>query len=99
MPGKRIEVRWLKRALANLEAEAEYISRDNPVAARRVVGAIGRAVELLANHPALGRHGRVEGTRELVIAGTPYIVPYRVREGRVEVLRVFHAARKWPPKL
>lgn len=99
MPGKPLKVRWLKRALANLEAEAEYISRDSHAAAQRLVMAIEQAVHLLASHPALGRPGRVEGTRELVVAGTPYIIPYRVREGRVEVLRVFHAARKWPPKL
>ncbi len=94
--GDSMKVRWLKWALANLEAEAEYISRDNPAAARRVVTAIARAVKLLARHPALGRPGRVEGTRELVVAGTPYIIPYRVHEGQVEVLRVFHATRKWP---
>jgi toxin ParE1/3/4 len=99
VPVKRLEVRWLKRALANLEAEAEYISRDDPAAAHRVVAAIWRATELLARHPSLGRPGRVEGTRELVIPPTPYIIPYRVRRGHVEILRVFHAARKWPPKL
>ena len=55
-------------------------------------------MELLARYTALGRPGRVEGTRELVVAGTPYVIPYGVRENRVEVLRVFHAARKWPPK-
>jgi toxin ParE1/3/4 len=60
--------------------------------------AIERDVQLLASHPALGRPGRVAGTRELVVAGTPHIIPYRVREGRVEVLRVFHASRKWPLK-
>ena len=54
------------------------------------------AVELLATHPASGRIGRVPGTRELVITGTPYIVPYRVRGDAVEILRVFHGARKWP---
>ena len=99
MPGKPLKVRWLKRALANLEAEAEYISRDSHAAARAVVLAIEQAVRLLANHPAMGRAGRVAGTRELVVTGTPYIIPYRVREDRVEVLRVFHAARKWPPNL
>ena len=98
LPRSALKVRWLKRAVANLDAEAEYISRDSPAAAQRVVAAIEDAVELLARHPALGRPGRVEGTRELVIAGTPYVVPYRVHEDRVEVLRVFHAARKWPPK-
>jgi addiction module RelE/StbE family toxin len=99
VPYKALEIHWLKRALANLEAEAEYIARDNPGAAQRVVFAIEQAVGRLAHHPGLGRAGRVESTRELVVPGTPYIIPYRVREGRVELLRVFHAARKWPPKL
>ena len=96
MPGKPLKVRWLKRALANLEAEAEaeYISRDSHSAAPRVVLAIEQAVQLLASHPGMGRAGRVEGTRELVVTGTPYIIPYRVRENRVEVLRVFHELLK-----
>jgi addiction module RelE/StbE family toxin len=85
--------------LANLDAEANYIARDNPAAARRVVMAIVEAVARLQKYPALGRPGRVIGTRELVIPDTPYLVSYRVRGNRVEVLRVFHAARKWPTKL
>jgi len=97
VPDSSLRVRWLRTALANLEAHAEYIARDNLDAARRVVAAIERSVALLARYPALGRVGRVEGTRELVVPGTPYIVPYRVRGQRVEILRVFHAARKWPP--
>ena len=91
-----MQVRWLRTALANLNAEAEYIARDNPAAASRVVVAITTAVDHLAHHPALGRTGRVPGTRELVVQDTPYIIPYRVRSGVVEILRVFHAARRWP---
>ena len=94
-----MRVRWLRRALANLDAEGEYIAGDNPEAAGRVVMRILRAVDLLKKNPALGRAGRVAGTRELVVTGTPYIVPYRVRGEAVEILRVFHAARKWPEKL
>jgi addiction module RelE/StbE family toxin len=97
--GSPLEVRWLKRALANLEAEAEYIARDSPAAAQRLVAAIDRSVQYLARYPSLGRPGRVAGTRELVVPDTPYVIPYRVHERRVEVLRVFHGARKWPPKL
>jgi toxin ParE1/3/4 len=93
-----LEVRWLKRALANLDAEAGFIARDNPTAAFRVVDAIATAVELLAQHPGLGRPGRVDGTRELVVPDTPYLVPYRVRGKAVEILRIFHGARKWPQK-
>jgi toxin ParE1/3/4 len=91
-----VRVRWLRAALANLEAEADYIAEDNPAAADRLVQRIMRAVNLLGKNPAMGRPGRVSGTRELVVGGTPYVVPYRVRANAVEVLRVFHAARKWP---
>jgi toxin ParE1/3/4 len=94
-----VRVRWLRTALANLDAEAEYIGEDNPAAAGRTVQRILRAVNLLGKNPAMGRAGRVAGTRELVVAGTPYIVPYRVRGEAVEILRVFDAARKWPEKL
>jgi toxin ParE1/3/4 len=94
-----VRVRWLRKALANLDAEAEYISRDDPAAAARMVTAVHRSVQNLRQLPALGRPGRVAGTRELVVPSTPYIVPYRVREGAVEVLRVFHGARKWQKRL
>jgi toxin ParE1/3/4 len=93
-----VRVKWLHSALANLDAEAEFIARENPVATRRVVTAINRAVEKLRRYPALGRPGRVTGTRELVVPGTPYILPYRVRNDAVEVLRVFHTARRWPER-
>jgi len=93
-----MRVRWLKTALDNLDAAAEYISRDNPSAAARVVADIWVAVQRLADFPALGRPGRVDGTRELVVPGTPYIVPYRVRGSEVQILRVFHGARKWPKR-
>jgi toxin ParE1/3/4 len=91
-----VRVKWLRTALANLNAEAKYISQDSPAAAARTVAAIVHAVELLKQSPALGRPGRVPGIRELLVRDTPHIVPYRVRDDAVELLRVFHAARKWP---
>jgi toxin ParE1/3/4 len=94
-----VRVRWLRRALRNLDEEADYIARDNPDAAARTVQRIATAVEQLATHPGSGRIGRVPGTRELIVTGTPYIVPYRARGDAVEILRIFHAARKWPDKL
>ena len=93
-----MRVKWLKAAVASLIAETEYIGRDNPAAAARVEIPIKRAVEQLSKFPALGRAGRVPGTRELVVPGTPYVLPYRVRHEAVEILRVFHGARKWPKK-
>ena len=55
-------------------------------------------VEALVDHPATGRVGRVEGTRELIISGLPYIVPYRIRGNTVEILRVLHTSRLWPER-
>ena len=94
-----MQVRWLQRALRNLQEEADYIAQDNPVAAAQVMMRIEEAVALLADNPSLGRAGRVPGTRELVISDTPYLVPYRVRGQSVDVLRVFHGRRRWPDAL
>jgi toxin ParE1/3/4 len=93
-----VRVRWLRRALRNLDEEAAYVARDDPEAAARILERIESSVERLKTHPASGRPGRVPGARELVPAGTPCIVPYRVHGEAVEVLRVFHGARKWPER-
>jgi plasmid stabilization system protein ParE len=94
-----VRVKWLHAALDDLSAHFEYIAQENPAAAFKTVLRIRRTVDFLAAHAGIGRPGRVPGTRELVITGTPFIVPYRVGADEVEVLRVFHAARKWPTEL
>jgi len=69
---------------------------ENPSAAHAVIDRIESAVSVLRAHPEIGRSGRVEGTRELVISGTPFIVAYRIARRRVEILAVIHGARRWP---
>ncbi len=91
-----MRVRWLRAALLNLDQEATHIASDDPVAADFVVKRILGAVSILAEQPGLGRPGRVPGTRELIVARTPYCVPYRVRGDTVEILRVFHTSRRPP---
>jgi len=91
-----MEVRWLDDGLADVTEIYRYIAADDPRAAGRVVERIQAAVRLLADLPHRGRPGRWPGTRELIIPGTPYIVPYRVKGDLVEILRVFHGARRWP---
>ena len=93
-----MQVEWLRTALRNLDEEATFIAADDPRAARLVVERVLNAVEMLASQPALGRPGRVSGTRELVVAKTRYLIPYRVRGDVVEVLRVFHTSRRVPKR-
>jgi len=69
------------------------------MAAGRMVERIQNTVDQLSDFPYLGRTGRIPGTRELVVAGSPFIVPYRIREDVIEILTVFHAARRWPEEL
>jgi len=93
-----MRVRWLRKALRNLDDEATYVAADDTAAARLVVKRVLDAVAMLAEQPGLGRPGRVPGTRELIVAKTRYIVPYRVRGETVEVLRVFHTSRRLPER-
>jgi toxin ParE1/3/4 len=90
-------IAWSKQALDDLAALHDFIAQDNPSAAQRTAARVVDTVEqLLPEHPHIGRAGRVPGTRELAIAGTPYVVPYRIRQGVLQMLRVYHGARKWP---
>jgi toxin ParE1/3/4 len=88
---------WSPEAIADLAALRAYIEQDNPAAARRIALHIIHNIEtVLPNSPEMGRPGRVPGTRELVIPRTPFIVPYRLVGNAIHVLRIFHAARRWP---
>ena len=93
-----MQVVWLKTGLKNLDDIAAYIAEENPLAAGRVVEMIEIQVNQLKLQPAIGRPGRVLGTRELVIANTHYLVPYRIKNNKVEILRVFHTSRRLPSR-
>lgn len=95
-----MRLRWTRLAEADLDHISAYIGQDSPAAAARVVlELIDQAEALLTRHSALGRPGRVLGTRELVIRNLPYVIPYRVRDNYVEILRVLHTSRRWPERL
>ena len=89
-----MELRWTRKALENLDQIASYIGQDNPTRARSFVGEIKENTELLLAFPALGRPGRVPGTRELVVHEN-YVVPYRVKDDTVQIIRMQHLARLW----
>ena len=91
-----MRVRWLRKALLDLEEIETFVGLDSPAAAVDTVIKIINSVSLLREQRGIGRAGRVPGTRELVVPGLPYIVPYRVKNETVQVLRVFHTSRKWP---
>ncbi len=94
-----MQVVWFKRAIEDLQSVRHYIAQDRPVAAQQIVARIKETVSLLSEQPDMGRPGRVPNTKELVVNRTPYTLPYRVRDNRIEILGVLHAARRWPERL
>jgi addiction module RelE/StbE family toxin len=93
---KRLRLEWSADSLADRNAIFDYIEVDSPQAAIKVDNRIQKQVESLMQFPQSGRIGRVEGTRELVISRTPYVVAYRIKGNTVRILRVLHGSRRWP---
>ena len=92
-------VRWLRGAMQTRREQLAYIAADNPRAAAEQEKRIRQHVANLAEHPSIGRGGRVPGTRELIVPRTPFVVVYQVDEASrmVSILRVLHGAQQWPP--
>ena len=87
---------WLKRATRDRDAQLDYIAQDNPLAAISQGDRIAEQIEMLIQHPQMGRQGRTKGTRELVISRTPFVLVYRLKGKRIELLRVLHGSQQWP---
>jgi addiction module RelE/StbE family toxin len=94
-----MHLEWSVFSQADRTAIFDYIEADNPRAAIAVDDRIQTRVEGLAQFPEMGRPGRIEGTRELVISGTPYIAAYRIASETVRILRVLHGAQQWPDEM
>jgi toxin ParE1/3/4 len=93
-----MEIVWRAAAVDDLDSAYVYIAENNPRAADRLRSRIMTSVGRLAMLPNLGRPGRVDGTRELVVPNTPYIVAYTLIADQVMVLSVMHSSRRWPER-
>lgn len=91
-----MRIRWTEGAVGNLDQVEAYIAQENPPAALATVNKIIDAAQMLADYPTIGKRGRERGTRELVVAGLPFIIIYASRRGELVVLRVLHTSLKYP---
>lgn len=88
-----MQVAFAAAAKRDLEAIVDYIAQDNPVAAAKVFDAVSAVAARLADFPEMGHAGRLPDTRELVVAGLPYVIVYHVARDVVTIIAVFHGAR------
>jgi toxin ParE1/3/4 len=97
MAASQVKIVWTRKARLHLRAAYDYWSHEHSSpAAHTMLERIFSAVELLERFPYAGRSGRIPETRELVIVSTPFLVAYRARRGKIEILALLHGARKWP---
>lgn len=94
-----VKIRWTTQAADDLESMHEFVSESSLLSANAIVDRILADIDNLERFPQLGRTGRIDGTRELVIPRTPFIVVYRLVSGQVEIVGVLHGSRKWPKNL
>lgn len=90
-----MQIRWHEDAIDDLVAIRRHIALDNPQAAGHTARKILERVQLLKEHPMLGKAGRIGTTRELVVTGTPYTVIYLPQADLITILRVFHQSQQW----
>ena len=91
-----MKIVWSEPARQDLRDIFTYIAEDNPNAARTLLNEIKERAVLLQDNPLLGRLERIEDTRELVLTGTSFILPYRVKDLQIQILEVLHGAKQWP---
>jgi toxin ParE1/3/4 len=92
-----MKVIWSRRAIRDLTRARQYIARHNPSAANETAMRIIDAVDTVSRQPQIGRSGRIGGTREFVVVGTPYILIYRVRKLHIGLAHVYDSRQAWPP--
>jgi toxin ParE1/3/4 len=89
-----VEIVWSPLARLRLQEIRSYVAKDKPEAAERLAIRIAAVVEVLRDHPRLGRAGAEPGVRELVIGGTPYLVLYRLQRDRITINTIWHGAQR-----
>lgn len=93
-----MQVRWTETAARDLEEIFEFVRQESDSRARAVAELLFDSAVSLSSMPNRGRRGRLEGTRELIVPSSPYIIVYRVVRPAIQILRIYHGAREWLPQ-
>lgn len=87
---------WTPRALTHFEEMQDFLAQKSPKAAYTVACRIQKALAVLVKYPEMGRPAAQKHVRLLVVPQTQYLLPYRRKKDRIEILDVFHAKREMP---
>ena len=89
-----MKVVWARRAIADLEAIADFIGQDSPHYAAVTVSGLAKAARPLETFPRMGRRvpeAESDDVRELIVGS--YRLMYRLEAERILVVAVIHGRR------
>lgn len=89
-------LRYAQSARLDIEDIADYMALKNPLIAHKILKLIETKCQALKVQPGLGRVGRIEGTRELILADYPYILVYQYDNESLVLLNVVHSRMSFP---
>lgn len=90
-----MRLRWTLSAAADMQQISDYLKEHHPRYRQPTMRKLYERIRSLKQRPHLGKRGRVEGTRELLLLPLPYIIVYRLSGQTVEILRIYHGAQEW----
>jgi len=93
-----MKIRFTPTAYADIDSVYDYIAADSPTAAQKTLDQIENMIDHLADHPQLGKQGRIKNTRGLIVPNTAYIVAYELDQEHIDILAIIHSKRRWPSK-
>ena len=91
-----MQIRWTKQALGDLTNARAFGAAHHPDSVAAFAAQVRSSLDVLKAHPGIGRDGRVDGTRELAIPRTPFLLVYRVEGKHLDILAFLHGSRRWP---
>jgi toxin ParE1/3/4 len=97
-PRNPLPIEWTESAWQDLDGITDYLLAEGVAfdAVEEYAKRIFKAPEHLTTLPGAGKPGRMPGTREWLIANTPYALIYDTPVGKVRILRVMHGSRQFP---
>ena len=89
-----VEVVWTEPALNDLDAIADYIALQNPVAAADLIRAVFRHIDHLVDHPRMGSYpAELKTKRYRQIIEPPCRIFYRQAGKQVFIVHVMRSER------
>ena len=89
-----MEVVWLPTALKNLQEIKKYIESESPRSAKMVATQIKKTISFIQENPHIGKPTLVGGFREIQVSKLPFVIPYKVIDNTIIIVRVFHTKQK-----